>query len=89
VFHAQLRAKFGSVHGLVVYLWLVAFGLGALSLFALPTLRRARRDPVLAVPWALAVGSAAVATVAGGTTDRSLLPTLVVLLGLGPGWVAS
>jgi len=72
-----------------VYLWLVAFGLGALSLFALPTLRRARRDPVLAVPWALAVGSAAVATVAGGTTDRSLLPTLVVLLGLGPGWVAS
>lgn len=89
VFSAQLRSNFGSIHGLVIYLWLVAFGLGALSLFALPTLHRARRDPVLAVPWALAIGSVAVATVAGGTTDRYLLPTLVVLLGLGLGWVAS
>jgi hypothetical protein len=68
---------------------LVAFGLGAVSLFALPTLRPAVRDPQLALPWALAFGSAVVATMTGGTTDRYLLPTLMMLLSLGMGWVAA
>lgn len=89
VYGSQLADNFGSVHGFAVYAWLVAFGLGAVGLFALPTLHRALRDPQLALPWALAVASAAVATVAGGTPDRYLLPTLVMVLSLGVGWVAA
>jgi hypothetical protein len=89
LYSSQLADNFGSVHGFAVYLWLVAFGLGAVSLFALPTLRPAVRDPQLALPWALAIGSAVVATLAGGTTDRYLLPTLMMLLALGMGWVAA
>jgi hypothetical protein len=89
VYSSQLADNFGSVHGFAVYLWLVAFGLGAVGLFALPTLRPALRDPQLALPWTLAIGSAVVATVAGGTTDRYLLPTLLMLLALGLGWVAA
>jgi hypothetical protein len=89
VFSSQFAQNFGSVHGFAVYLWLVAFGLGAVSLFALPTLRPAIRDPRLALAWALAIGSAVVATVAGGTTDRYLLPTLMMLLALGMGWAAA
>ena len=89
LYSSQLADNFGSVHGFAVYLWLVAFGLGAVSLFALPTLRPAVRDAQLAVPWALAIGSAVIATVVGGTTDRYLLPTLMMLLALGMGWVAA
>jgi hypothetical protein len=89
VYRSQLVDNFGSVHGFAIYLYLVAFGLGALSLFALPTLHRALRDPQLALPWTLAIVSAMVATVAGGTTDRYLFPALMMLLCLGMGWIAA
>lgn len=89
VYGSQLADNFGSVHGFAVFAWNVAFGLGAISLFALPTFKAALRDSQLALPWALAIGSAAVALVAGGGTDRYLLPTLMMFLCLGMGWVAA
>jgi hypothetical protein len=89
VVEGQLRDNFGSLHGFVIYLWLVTLGVGFVSLLALPTLRLVRRDPTVAVLWSYVVIQAVVATTTGGTTDRYLFPVFAVLVPLGVGWVAS
>jgi hypothetical protein len=89
VIDGQLRDNFGSLHGFVIYVWLVMLGIGFVSLLALPTLRYVRRDPMIASLWTFIVVQFVVATTTGGTTDRYLFPAFAVLVPLSAAWVAS
>lgn len=82
------RANFGSLQGVVIYVWLVATGLGFVAILALPTLRWALR-PVFTPAWVLVLSGVLIASFFGGTTDRYLLAPMAVLVAMAVAYVAS